>query len=111
MLTACTEPNYTESERNSKKSTSNAEVRFTTEYGVYIGVEFDELPEDISCDVLVIDAQYYTSEELDQLHAGDVLRQEGDEARDLRPDDTVYLPDEDAEAQGHAEDHRQEKEG
>lgn len=68
MLTACTEPNYTESERNSKKSASEAEAQFTTEYGVYIGVEFDELPEDISCDVLVIDAQYYTSEELDQLH-------------------------------------------
>ena len=50
------------------KNSNDREISADKEYGVFIGVEYDGLPSDISYDVLVIDAQYYTSEELYQLH-------------------------------------------
>ena len=37
------------------------------DYGVYIGAEYSELPENASFDVLVIDAQYYTADEIASL--------------------------------------------
>ena len=37
------------------------------DYGVYIGAEYSELPEDASFDVLIIDAQYYTADEIASL--------------------------------------------
>ncbi len=50
------------------KNSNDREISADKEYGVFIGVEYDGLPSDISYDVLVIDALYYTSEELYQLH-------------------------------------------
>ena len=37
------------------------------DYGVYIGAEYSELPENASFDVIVIDAQYYTADEIASL--------------------------------------------
>ena len=97
MLTACAGPESTPSGRETKTTFPGTDVQtaadsesqpdnaltvssyadenarareFSTdsEYGVFIGVEYDGLPSDISYDVLVIDAQYYTSKELEQLH-------------------------------------------
>lgn len=50
------------------KNSNGREISADKEYGVFIGVEYNSLPSDISYDVLVIDTQYYTSEELYQLH-------------------------------------------
>lgn len=61
MLTGCADVSHIISEVNeSRKPVHNCDK----EYGVYIGCGFDGLPSGISCDVLVIDAQYYTSEEI-----------------------------------------------
>ncbi len=38
------------------------------EYGVFLSSEYSSLPKDISCETLVIDAQYYSAEEISKLH-------------------------------------------
>ncbi len=48
--------------------TACAEASYDNEYGVYLSDAYDELPEGVACDTLVIDAQYYTEEEIDELH-------------------------------------------
>lgn len=40
---------------------------YTTEYGVYISDTYEELPEDVECDALVIDAQYYSRDQISKL--------------------------------------------
>ena len=47
--------------------TGCSDIPASSDYGVYIGAEYSELPEDISYDTLVIDAQYYSAEEISAL--------------------------------------------
>ncbi len=42
------------------------------EYGVYLSVDAAGLPKNLQCDTLVIDAQYFTQEEIEQLHQSNV---------------------------------------
>ena len=47
--------------------TGCGELSASSDYGVYIGAEYSELPEGLSYDTLVIDAQYYSAEEISAL--------------------------------------------
>jgi len=38
------------------------------DYKVYLSLEYDQLPEDLSSDILVIDAQYYNADQIASLH-------------------------------------------
>lgn len=40
---------------------------YKNEYGVYISDSYNELPENISCETIVIDAQYYSKKEIAEL--------------------------------------------
>ena len=45
-------------------STVACSTRTKSEYGVYISDTYDELPANVSCDTLAIDAQYYNAKEI-----------------------------------------------
>lgn len=44
-----------------------SQVSYATPYGVYLSEEYSDLPDDLSCEVLVIDAQYYSKEQISAL--------------------------------------------
>ena len=55
----------TESEdENVTTNVDNANGQYALEYGVYLSDEYDELPIGVSCETIVIDAQYYSKEEV-----------------------------------------------
>lgn len=41
--------------------------KYKNEYGVYLSDNYSELPEDVSCETIVIDAQYYSKKEIAEL--------------------------------------------
>ncbi len=43
-------------------------IKSETDYGVYLSDDYEALPGDLSTDLLVIDAQYFTAEEITALH-------------------------------------------
>ncbi|MCR5415769.1 MAG: endo alpha-1,4 polygalactosaminidase [Pseudobutyrivibrio sp.] len=58
----------TNEQYSNNSSESDADGSHSSDYGVYLSDTFEELPDNVSCNTLVIDAQYFTADEIAELH-------------------------------------------